>query len=232
MILHEAIAPRWKGYKAAIVAATGPSLTQDVADLCESATRHALIGTIAVNDAHRLMPWAEVLYSCDAAWWQHHKGVQHFQGERWSSHGSYEGSHKSEHAEVTNNKKPAALEFGLHLVRGKSEFGFSFDPGFIHFGSNSGFQAINLALLFGVKRVILVGFNMQVPAGAPRHFFGNHPKPLLNNTTYLEWVPHYRDAARRLPPGIEIINATPNTALTCFPQMELSDALELQREMA
>ena len=35
---------------------------------------------IAVNDAWRLAPWADILYACDGRWWRHHKGVPEFTG--------------------------------------------------------------------------------------------------------------------------------------------------------
>lgn len=58
------------------ILATGPSLT---AEQCE-AVRHLRV--IAVSDAYRLAPWAEVLVSTDRAWWDYHK--PEFAGIRYS----------------------------------------------------------------------------------------------------------------------------------------------------
>lgn len=37
---------------------------------------------IAVSDAYRLAPWADVLVSSDRAWWRHHQ--PEFRGRRFS----------------------------------------------------------------------------------------------------------------------------------------------------
>ena len=222
MRIHERIEPRWRG-QSCVIAATGPSLDAEVAELCHEAAGGGY-RTIAVNDAHRLLPWADVLYSCDAAWWNYHKGVRQFAGERWSSHALIDRRTGKPHE--TDNKELAGVEHDLDLVRADMADGFSLDPRRIHYGNNSGFQAMNLALLFGVARIVLVGFNMQ-PIGDRAHFFGDHPRPIRRNAKYLSYVPFFTIAARGLPPGVTIINATPHSALRCFRFQPLEIALEL-----
>ena len=50
------------------VLATGPSLTQQVADTC----RAAGLCIAAVSDAYKLAPRADLLVSTDPRWWKHH----------------------------------------------------------------------------------------------------------------------------------------------------------------
>jgi len=212
----ETITPRWSG--TVIVAAPGPSLTLDVAAAC-SAGRPVL----AVGDAWRRLPWADVLYHCDAPWWRHHDGVPEFHGERWTSHD-----------DGTNDKTAIAARYPLRIVEGRAGSTFSRDPSCIHYGNNSGFQAINLAILLGASRIILVGFDMQVRDGQ-RHFHGDHPAPLRNGSTYREWVPLFRQAARHLAQSadpVEIINATPGSALDCWPVVTIEEALRPERMVA
>lgn len=216
MILDR-VNPRWQGHTV-IVAATGVSLTPDVAETC----RRSRCPIIAVSDAYRLLPFADILYSCDGAWWDVHKGCPDFRGEKWSSHGEPGANDKRVHGE----------RYGLTLVRGShcnsgppagrcADGGtFSTDPTHIHYGGNSGFQAINLALLFGARRIILVGFNMD----SGGHFFGAHPKG-LRNVDHSKSVMTFTHAWRHLPAGVEIINATPGSRLRGFPRMSLEDAL-------
>lgn len=213
MMLHEQIEPIWQGERC-IVAATGPSLTADVAHACLAAHAIGAYKMLAVSDAWRLMPWADALYSCDAAWWDHHKGTS-FAGPRWSSH-KVDG----------NDKLECARRWGLNLAHGRGDAGFSSDPGFIHYGSNSGFQAINLAMHFGARQILLVGFNLCEVDGK-RHFFGDHPGRLQRGAKYERFLPAFAAAARRLPFGVSIVNCTPQSALKCFPQMRLEDALAL-----
>jgi hypothetical protein len=169
---------------------------------------------VCVNDAWRLMPLVDILYACDEKWWRAHDGVPEFAGERWTSH------EKSPHA---NNKEKLAADYpNINVVKGGAGAGFSEDPAKIHYGSNSGFQAVNLALLKGVRRIVLVGFDMRV-VGDKRHFFGDHPKPLYNRSEYDSFIPPFRRAAKSC--NVPIVNATPGSALDCFPMVELADAL-------
>ena len=173
---------------------------------------------IAVQDAWRLVPWADVLYGCDPHWWEYHKGTG-FKGEKWSTH-----NHKSEELE-TNDKSKAHDQYGVRCVLGCMGNEFSLDPAVIHFGNNSGFQAINLAILFGCTHITLIGFDMRAVDGKS-HFFGNHPQELQTGIDYERFVKYYDCAARKLPDHIRIVNATPDSALRCFPMMSLEKAMQ------
>lgn len=206
--IHDPVPRRWPVGTTAIVAATGPSLTKKVAQLCYG-IRHPII---AVNDAWRVLPWAEVLYATDARWWKTHDGVPDFTGEKWTSH------NKS----IERSKPDLAAEYDLNLVHAKNGAAFSADPAYITYGRNSGFQAINLAMHFGAARVLMVGFDLGLRNGQ-RHFFGEHPAPLRNtepSTFIKDFV-----AAQRFPMPCEVINCTPGSGLRTYPMMLLEDAL-------
>lgn len=189
-----------------IVAATGPSLSSEVAERCKG------YNVVAVNDAYKLFPFARMLYAADDEWWKLHKGCPEFTGEKWSTcHDLYKNS--------------AAELYGLRLIPSvRRAQGFSFVPGIIHLGGNSGFQAVNLALQKGATIVVLVGFDMQ-----GSHFFGDHPpmgrRMPSNGKGFIRWRKHFGIAADMLPADRKIINATPDSALTCFPKMTLEEAL-------
>lgn len=172
---------------------------------------------IVVNDAWRRLPWADCLYAADAKWWRHHGGCPEFRGEKWSTHSLPE-----------NRKTEEARLYGLRLLKGAAGEGFATDPGVLHYGSNGGFQAINLALHFigWQGAVILVGFDMRVVDGR-RHFFGDHPPALYRpNTDYGRWFRQFQTAADALPPAVKVINCTPGSALPCFPIVPLEEAVE------
>lgn len=223
-MMHERIERIWDGLTA-IVAATGPSLTEEVAASCWHARGRDGIAVMAVSDAWRMMPWADALYASDAAWWDLHRGAD-FPGPKWSAH----------HANG-NDKLEAARKYGLNLVAGqtqatRAETCFSFDPACIHYGGNSGFQAVNLTILFGAARILMVGFDMRMVAvrtdkgiSEKRHFFGDHAPPLRNNSSYDNFIKAFEIAARKLRGRVEIVNCTPGSALRCFPMMSLSDAI-------
>jgi hypothetical protein len=167
---------------------------------------------VAVQDAYRLMPWADLVYGCDERWWNFHKDCAGFQGEKWSSHGG------------GDEKIKAAEAHGLRLVKGEHGSEFSLNPDVIRYGQNSGFQAINVAILKGCKRIVLVGFDMQSVKGQ-RHFFGDHPPGLNNRTDHTQFIRNFEWAAKKLPKDIRIVNATPDSALRCFKMRSLEDAL-------
>lgn len=210
-MMHTRVDRIWPGARC-IVAATGPSLTEDVAEECRRAHAAGVVKVIAVNDACRLMPWADAMYACDRAWWKHHQGTA-FPGPKWSSH------HKD-----GNDKLDVAAEFGINLVAGRVAKGFSVDPALIHYGMNSGFQAVNLAILFGAATIVLVGFNMQHVDGK-KHFFGDHPGKLQRGAKYERFAIPFEQAAKNMPAGVTILNATPKSALKCFPIVRLADVL-------
>ena len=153
------------------------------------------------------------MYACDAAWWDA-SGPDRtmFNGERWSSHAMA--------PRKNDDKREAAEKHQLRLVPGRDGNGFCFDGEAIHYGGNSGFQAINLALKFGAKRVALIGYDMHKPNGKA-HFFGEHPPACRKNSDYRHFIGAFEAAARMLPPDIEIVNCTPGSALQCFPRVEL-----------
>lgn len=95
----------------------------------------------------------------------------------------------------------------------------------LHFGNNSGYQAINLAYLLGATTIILLGFDMKRKAGKT-HFFGDHPyhrndqgptDPIMQR-----WCGNFVQLAQDLrDEGVDVYNASRETALTAFERREL-----------
>lgn len=165
-----------------------------------------------MNDAFRLVPDADLLYACDARWWDHHGGVREFTGEKWTQDKA--------------GGETCAARHGLNVVRSVNGAVPSFEPDHIAQGKNSGFQAVNLAALLGARRIVLVGFDMGLAEDGRRHFFGDHPGRMNQPSPYKSFIrafdeaaPHY--AAR----GVEVLNASRRSALACFPRVPLESIL-------
>lgn len=62
----------------ACILATGPSMTQGVADYVRGKCR-----VYAVSNAYRLAPWADALISHDKAWWRAHPDALKFKGRKY-----------------------------------------------------------------------------------------------------------------------------------------------------
>lgn len=114
-----------------------------------------------------------------------------------------------------------AKGLGVNHIQLQSGDGLSRDPEKIVGGGNSGYQAIGLLYHFGVKRIVLLGFDMK-----PGHWHGKHPRPLSNHSPYHQWLQKFGLLAKELRrEGVEVINCTPGSALAAFPKAKLEDVL-------
>lgn len=85
-------------------------------------------------------------------------------------------------------------------------------------GCNSGYMAMQVARdIFKADLLILLGFDMH-----GTHYFGPHPKG-LKNTTPERFSAHLKQFNGWSGP--EVINCTPNSALTKFPYQPLQDVI-------
>lgn len=180
----------------------GPSLTPDDVEYC----RGRADAVIAINDAYRLAPWAQVLYAADEQWWSWHKGVSSFSGLKYSL-------------------QRHAAEWGVQILEQTGDQGLEPEPTGLRTGLNSGYQAINLAVHLGAKRILLLGYDMSVGEDGRTHWFGNHPgqKKPSNYPNFAQAFPSMRHALAQL--GVEVINCSRRSALDCFPRQPLREAL-------
>lgn len=110
-------------------------------------------------------------------------------------------------------------------MRGEDCCGISRQPDTIHTGMNSGYQAIQLAYLWGATKIILLGYDMQ-KTGGKAHWHGDHPKGLGNCGNFSKWILAMNDLAKDLKvEGVEVVNCSRQTALKCFRRAELKDTL-------
>ncbi len=106
--------------------------------------------------------------------------------------------------------------------------GLSFNRAIIHQGANGGYQAINLAVHFGVTRIILLGYDMQNGPDGQRHHHPDHPANMNNPSpsNYERWMVMFETLGPDLSrAGVDIVNCSLDTALECFPKARLEDVL-------
>lgn len=182
--------------------ATGPSLVAEDVDWCRGKAP-----VIAVNDAYRLAPWADVLYACDARWWEAHGGVMDFQGDKYGL------EHQAHH-------------WGVTVLKQTGRRGIETNPAAVCTGGNSTYQALNVAVHLGARRVLLLGCDMAHWPGGPSHFFGEHPRKLHKGHAFEKWRDYFASAVEPLRAlGITVVNCSRRTALECFPRQPLREAL-------
>jgi len=117
----------------------------------------------------------------------------------------------------------------INWIEAVDEPGLSPSPRRIHTGLNSGYQAIGLAYLWGARRIILLGYDMQ-RTGGRSHYHGDHEGGLGNLGTLPEWGRRMIGLGADLRArGVEVVNATRETALTCFERRPIGEALDPPR---
>jgi hypothetical protein len=86
---------------------------------------------------------------------------------------------------------------------------------------------VNLAMLLGAKRIVLLGYDMKAGARGKKH---HHPDHAGRNPTgaaqFKGWVAAFATMAPDLAKaGVEILNCSRETALDMFPRAKLEDVL-------
>ena len=88
---------------------------------------------------------------------------------------------------------------------------------------NSGAGCISVAEQAGAARVILLGFDCG-HTGGKSHWHGDHPSGLGNAGLTYQWLDKFKQLAHDFS-HVEIINASRETAITCFPRARLEDLI-------
>lgn len=203
----------WAVSDLAVLIGSGPSLTEDDVAACRGRR------VVAISDAIRLAPFADVLYSSDQRWWNFYDGWPSFTGLKV-------GMATPEH-----KKKPGRAD--VLWLRNTGYTGLEGDPGGLRTGlaggANSGFQAVNLAVHLGAKRILLLGYDMKPDAHGKTHFFGKHPSGLHVSSPYGMFARSFDSLVEPLQKlGIQVWNCSRDTAVTAFSRMPLAEALAME----
>lgn len=91
-------------------------------------------------------------------------------------------------------------------------------------GGNSGAAAILLAKHHGARRIILLGYDCKPAANGMRHWHGKHRGRLTDAGSLDKFPAQFQRLTPRLA-GVEVLNATRDTALNCFQKVTLESAL-------
>lgn len=200
--------PEWCGTVVCI--AGGPSLTQAQLDLVREARELDAVRVIGVNNAYQRAPWVDVIYACDLMWWKTYLPDIKRRGLA---------------CELVTQDASAHKQFQLTTrVSGSASDGLGI--GEIHTGGNGGHAAVNLAYLWGAKRILLLGYDMKRGPEGERHWHPDHPKPLIQQQNFEQWIHRFKSTARDLEKlGIAVVNCTPGSALPWFPHADLGETL-------
>lgn len=187
--------PQWEG-RTVVCIASGPSGTPEDFEKVR-ASGHPVIVT---NTMFRACPWADALYAFDAKWWRIY------------------------HEEVKATF--AGRKFGGTLICGN--YGAEVTAGAMWFRqfSNSGACAVSLGISGKPKRVVLLAYDGGFWEDGKKHSHDDHPLPLGNASSMVNWAHQFDMLAKYVAQaGVEVVNASRRTRLTCFPRVELEAVL-------
>lgn len=171
--------------------ASGPSLTPEDCETVRTRQRPTLV----TNTTFRLCAWADLLFGFDGMWWKTHidEVRRVFSGRMVSM-------------------SPWVPNIGVETLHG---------CGWFHGFGDSGSSAIGLAIAGGASRIVMLGYDCQ-RTGGRNHWHGDHPKGLSNCKSMPTWPKRFENlACFAREQGVEVVNASRETALTCFPRIEL-----------
>lgn len=204
----------WEGDTVAIFGG-GPSLSLAQVLQCKEAG----VRLVTINNSYTLAPFADMHYFCDGRWFKQHEEVML----------------KTCEGEIVTLDENIGRQYA-DRVRCVQNIGFDRDkpeqtdippaPHQIRHGHNGGYQVLQIVAKRGVKRIILLGYDMRA-IGNVSHWHGNHGFRIADLNVYANlMIPAIRTIAPHLEArGIQVINATPGSALDCFEKMDLCRAL-------
>lgn len=218
--------PIFRG-KRVFILASGPSLTPEV---CEAVRGQP---AIVVNSSCRAAPWADVLYFTDSGWFEHidnGRNLALFE----------DGTPRRKVVEewpglVVSMSRRAKLALPDKVKRVKGEMRPDFPrlgAAVIRQGRSSGQTAISLGIAMGAAEEVLLGFDMRVVDGREHHHddYSGRPRDLtVYDAAFVPAfggnpnMPGWNRAA--LSAGCTVLNATPGSALTEFPMVDLATVL-------
>lgn len=225
------VLPAWKGLTVAILAG-GPSLNRGQFDLVREAREADRVRVIAINDSYLLAPWADVHYAADVKWHRWHtEGIDKPElglkaadvRARWAA---YIGQKCS--IQPSADHVPAAV----HIIRNRDHpdntNGLSLDPNFIVTGRHGGFQALNIAILAGAAKVLLLGYDARLGTAGETHWHGDHPTAgrQPSQSSYDTFRRAFTEAENAIAAtGVKVLNCSPISAIETFPRVPLEEAL-------
>ena len=198
---------------------TGPSLTAEQIQVAR-AKGFALAGC---NNVWQIVPDMVLHYACNESWWCYY----------WSAELAAHPAQKWTTSHFVHER------YGVNRIGERNAPGLSTNPKYVHHGHGSGYSLVNLAYLSGATRIVLLGYDMKYApdydggirrvGASPRHYFGEYPSALqhwpkvsVRHGVHVQMLDLYRSIATQ---GlVEVINATPDSAIDCFPRASI-DAL-------
>lgn len=225
------VRPAWEG-ATAVLMGSGPSLTREHVETVRSACASSEAFSIAINATYLWAPWADVCYFADVKFWRWHTEGVAMPGlnltaeqvkERFASFAGQKCS--IEHGE--SNRINAAV----HLLKNKGgkgnhSEGISNDPTGIATGKHSGYQAVNIAILSGASKILLLGYDGTETNGRS-HFHGGHPTK-TPTSAYQMYREAFAKGENAINASARVLNCSPGSKIMAFERSTIEKELGIE----
>lgn len=195
-----------------VVIASGPSLTVEHIHRLSLVEENLFI--VGVNNAFEICPFLNVLHAADHTWWENYADEvpEHID---WFS--TWDAS----------SKPSFKIDSRINYLSGIPGHGFAKNTNELVLGGHGGHHAIQIAMHYGCREILLLGLDMCRLDGKA-HWFGDYPVAEMNRRIrYDSYQPQMTaGASQAIKRGVRIINCSLRSAVSCFPKMTLDDALK------
>ena len=172
---------------------------------------------VAVNSSFTSAPFCDVLFFNDFSWFT----------DKWGEGAPDKGTprrktiERSQATIVTTSRQSKGMSPDrLKLVRMSANARLDA----LRQGRSSGHSAVSIAATYGAKRIVLLGFDMRRVNGRSHH---HNEYGIADDRLYVkDFIPAFRgwDAdAKKI--GVEILNATPGSALREFKMIDIEELI-------
>ncbi len=172
---------------------------------------------IGVNMSYQLGNWVDMVFFGDMCFYRGNKNeLLQFPGMKITCrHDFKSGKYKSQ--KIRYIQKDGNKPDGITIKKNK-----------VSWNLNSGAAAINLAVQLGVKKIILLGFDMDI-TNKWQHWHDAYNRGVITNMDSLPFERHLRcfPAIKNDLDGlgIEIINCSPNSVINSFKKKNINEIL-------
>ena len=172
---------------------------------------------LGINAAYMIGDLFSHILFVDECFWKHNK-------ENLLKHPAQLVSFDNRHKNVPH---PSIIHLGKDT--GKLQ-GIHPDPTKICFNNSTGGAAINYAVHLGATKIVLLGFDMN---GEKTTHFHNEYFWINNKPPFKEHLLPFKQIAKECNErGVEVLNASPNSSITAFKKVSVSDLLpEIKRRV-
>lgn len=208
--------PRIFETQTVIVCASGPSLTGfDYSRLRDR-------NVIAINREHEVIPTAQVLWWSDARYWRGEIEGRKNRDSLLAHPAPYKATCQMDYR-PDDDIPPEIIEY-----RFTGALGFDPDPRCLKHGNNGAYAAIHLAAHLGAKMIVLLGVDMRYSPDGRSHRHQGHGLVHTEQTLTQLMLPHFNTLAGPLSElGIEVLNASPDSALRTWPCVSIDEGLSI-----